>query len=266
MKKILSVLLSCVMIGSVMSTSVFAQEVNKSSERKDILFSQVLSEGKKENLGNGAVIIGKSDGISEFKFPSSSGVRTDAIDVPGVTQLTWTATEDSKINLKIYNKTPAYLTSFDATISTGNTIEKVRLTKLAPGLNTWSVYVPLLTFKENIRLYYGVTNNVGKSYTGGESAGQRQVPNKLAALWHNGTFPSVETSLNYHFNKHGSEIGSKDMLNYIRSADTYRGNLKGARTIKQTQPTPGYRYIKNGKYIDIAGDSTKGKILSYGKS
>lgn len=269
MKKFLSVLLASAMVFSAMSTNVFAQEVHKNTDKENLILYQDFAEKTKENFKNASSVIGQSNGTSVFKFPSDSGSKlnsTNDVIVPGIVELNWTATDDSKFNLKIYNKTVKHLISFDATISTGNTTEKLRLTNLAPGLNNWSVYVPMLTFKETIRIYYGVTNADGVSYTGGNSTGLRQIPNQLAALWHSGTFASVEMSLNYHFGRHGSELGSKDILNYIRSADTYRKNLKGARTIKQNEPTPGYRYIKNGKYIDIAGDSTKGKILSYGKS
>ena len=80
--------------------------------------------------------------------------------------------------------------------------------------------------------------------------------------WGKGTFDSVEESLKQHFRKHGAEVGAKDINQYVRKADAFRGNLKGAQKAYPKKGTPGaIRYTKNGKYIIIGPD---GKILSYG--
>ena len=80
--------------------------------------------------------------------------------------------------------------------------------------------------------------------------------------WGRGTFDSVEESLQYHFDKHGEEVGAKDIEQYIRKANGFRENLKGAKKTPLENGTPGsVRYTKNGKYIIIGPDE---EILSYG--
>ena len=77
-----------------------------------------------------------------------------------------------------------------------------------------------------------------------------------------GSFDSPEGSLDYHFNKHGKEVGAENIEQYLRKATEFAKNLRGARTVKLNNPTPGViRYYKNGKYLDKLGD----KIISFGK-
>lgn len=80
--------------------------------------------------------------------------------------------------------------------------------------------------------------------------------------WGKGTFDSTEDSLKYHFKEHGEEVGAKDIDQYVRKAEGFSQNLKGANKSYPDNGTPGAtRYTKNGKYIIIGPD---GKILSYG--
>lgn len=80
--------------------------------------------------------------------------------------------------------------------------------------------------------------------------------------WGKGTFDSTEDSLKYHFKEHGEEVGAKDIDQYVRKAEGFSQNLKGASKSYPDNGTPGAtRYTKNGKYIIIGPD---GKILSYG--
>ena len=80
--------------------------------------------------------------------------------------------------------------------------------------------------------------------------------------WGKGTFKSVEDSLKYHFKEHGAEVGAVDIEHYVRKAEGFSQNLRGARKSYLTEGTPGaVRYTKNGKYIIIGPD---GKILSFG--
>lgn len=67
-----------------------------------------------------------------------------------------------------------------------------------------------------------------------------------------------------HFEKHGEEVGAKNVQQYLRKAEEFARNLKGARKARNI---PGEtanvtRYYKNGKYIDLASDGT---IISFGK-
>ncbi len=82
-------------------------------------------------------------------------------------------------------------------------------------------------------------------------------------VWHPGSFNSPEDSIFKHFEKHGKEVGAADIEQYLRKAQAFSDNLKGATTSKISGSTENVtRYYKNGKYIDKTLD---GKIISFGK-
>lgn len=85
----------------------------------------------------------------------------------------------------------------------------------------------------------------------------------VAEKWHEGSYDSPEESLEAHFEKHGAELGAKDSAQYLRQAEGFARNLRGA----VRGPVDGYtdgvmRYVKNGRYIDIAPD---GRFVSFGR-
>ena len=68
--------------------------------------------------------------------------------------------------------------------------------------------------------------------------------------------------LQWHFNKHGAEVGAQDVEQYVRKAEAFKQNLRGANSYPVYGEVPGVkRYVKNGKYIDLAPD---GSIVSFG--
>ena len=70
--------------------------------------------------------------------------------------------------------------------------------------------------------------------------------------WGGGSFKDATESLLYHFNKHKDAVGAKDIDQYLRKAEEFARNLKGARKFPVEGATEGVmRYIKNGKYIDF---------------
>jgi RHS repeat-associated protein len=80
--------------------------------------------------------------------------------------------------------------------------------------------------------------------------------------WAQGSYKSPEASLEYHFDRHGDEVGAADIDSYLRKAEGFAQNLKGATKSRVDGATPGVtRYKKNGKYIDLDAD---GKIISFG--
>lgn len=82
------------------------------------------------------------------------------------------------------------------------------------------------------------------------------------ANWHEGGFNNPEKSLNYHFETHGEEVGASTEEEYLRKAEYFRDDLKGARPFSVEGTMEGVtRYAKNGKYIDTAPD---GRIVSFG--
>ncbi|HWA93833.1 MAG TPA: RHS repeat-associated core domain-containing protein [Terracidiphilus sp.] len=86
---------------------------------------------------------------------------------------------------------------------------------------------------------------------------------EINSNWHEGSFDSSEESLNYHFDTHGEEVGAESESEYLRKAEAFKSNLKGAQKSPVEGATEGVtRYTKNGKYIDLASD---GRIVSFGK-
>lgn len=80
--------------------------------------------------------------------------------------------------------------------------------------------------------------------------------------WNKGSYDSPKESLEDHFARHGQEVGTDTVEQYLNKAENFSKNLKGARTKAIDGFTEGVtRYYKNGKYIDLAPD---GSIISFG--
>ncbi|WP_239470643.1 SitA5 family polymorphic toxin [Archangium violaceum] len=85
---------------------------------------------------------------------------------------------------------------------------------------------------------------------------------QVNARWHEGSYDSPSKSLQAHFNKHGAEVDAKDVAQYLRKALEFAQRLRGAQKFPVEGATEGViRYVKNGRYIDLASD---GRILSFG--
>jgi hypothetical protein len=81
--------------------------------------------------------------------------------------------------------------------------------------------------------------------------------------WNQGSFGQVEDSLQWHFEKHGNEVGAESAEQYLRKVEAFKQNLRGANSYPVDGVVPGViRYVKNGKYIDLAPDGT---VVSFGK-
>ncbi|CAH1223271.1 hypothetical protein PAECIP111893_04943 [Paenibacillus plantiphilus] len=86
---------------------------------------------------------------------------------------------------------------------------------------------------------------------------------RLYGMWNKGSFDTAGDLLINHFKKHGSQVGAEDLTQYIRKAEGFAQNLRGATKSNADGAVEGViRYKKNGKYIDIAPDGT---IISFGK-
>ncbi|WP_308008851.1 hypothetical protein [uncultured Fusobacterium sp.] len=91
-----------------------------------------------------------------------------------------------------------------------------------------------------------------------------KISNNNAEGWGKGSFESSERSLKYHFERHGKEVGAKDIDQYVRKAKEFAKTAKkNSRHWPVDGETPDVtRYVKNGKYIDL---TPKGDIISFGK-
>jgi uncharacterized sporulation protein YeaH/YhbH (DUF444 family) len=80
--------------------------------------------------------------------------------------------------------------------------------------------------------------------------------------WGPGSHGTAERSLRKHFEDHGREVGANDIDQYLRKAEGFAQNLKGATKSKVAGATQNVtRYKKNGNYIDLDAD---GNIISFG--
>ena len=79
-----------------------------------------------------------------------------------------------------------------------------------------------------------------------------------------GSFDSPEDSLDYHYGRHGDEVGATSRDQYLRKAEEFAKTAKKGSTKSRVDGAVEgtIRYKKNGKYIDIAPD---GSIVSFGK-
>ena len=82
--------------------------------------------------------------------------------------------------------------------------------------------------------------------------------------WNKGSFDSAEDYLDYHYGKHGEEVGATSREQYLRKAEEFARTAKKGSTKSQVDGAVEgtIRYKNNGKYIDIAPD---GSIVSFGK-
>lgn len=97
------------------------------------------------------------------------------------------------------------------------------------------------------------------SSSGGSSEGENATNN-----WNKGSFDSSQDSLDYHYCKHGEEVGATSHEQYLRKAEEFAKTAKKGSTKSYVDGAVEgtIRYKKNGKYIDIAPD---GSIVSFGK-
>lgn len=60
----------------------------------------------------------------------------------------------------------------------------------------------------------------------------------LARFWDRGSFDSQGESLQWHFEKHGREVGAADVTSYARKAESFYTSVRGDRWESGT-PVPG---------------------------
>lgn len=174
------------------------------------------------------------------------------------------ATETSII-LKFKNIGVDSIDTITATVTIGSTKKSITVLKAKPGTTQKIVNINMKKCHEDISVYT-VAADGGDSIGSSTTKGSRDIPSDLLNMWHRGSFSSVSASLNYHFGKHGSGVGTSNIVSYAQSAKNFKSNLSGAKSSKVNGSTPNVtRWKKNGKYIDICGSKNIGKIISYGR-
>jgi RHS repeat-associated protein len=97
-----------------------------------------------------------------------------------------------------------------------------------------------------------------------DAAGSGHGGSKGTGRWGAGSFDTPEESLQYHYEKHGDEVGATSREQYLNKAEGFTNNLRGATRTPVEGATEGVvRYTKSGRYADVAPD---GSIISYGSA
>ena len=145
-------------------------------------------------------------------------------------------------------------------IAAGGTVDgAVVIEGLANVFFGWSVGTTIGSTSE------GIVGTSGNSYDANPwDVYTNQIKNDSIDVsgWNKGSFNSVEESVARHYYKHAKEVGASSIEQYIRKAEGFMQNLKGATKSYINGTVEGViRYKKNGKYIDLAPDGT---IISFG--
>ena len=99
-----------------------------------------------------------------------------------------------------------------------------------------------------------------------EEANAARIEEEIATLskkWSKGSFDTLEDSFAKHFDKHGAEVGARDLLQYLRKADAFASDLaRGSGPKRVPLPEGATRFIKSGKFII---KDAEGLIRTFGK-
>ena len=82
----------------------------------------------------------------------------------------------------------------------------------------------------------------------------------LVGAWDKGSLKNLAFTIRYHFERHGSEVEARTILQYLRKAFEFSRNLRGAT--RKYLDDGAIRYEKNGRYII---KDAEGNILSFGE-
>lgn len=91
----------------------------------------------------------------------------------------------------------------------------------------------------------------------------------LARNWDRGSFDSPGASLQWHFEKHGKEVGAADVQKYADQANSMFGTVRSDRWTSG-DPVPGEtenvrRFRRGNRYIDVYKTSSGDRlIISFG--
>lgn len=119
-------------------------------------------------------------------------------------------------------------------------------------------------YKQNINVNFKISEK-NKTTRNKDMPGSRKLDKVLIDLWNKGTFDSKEASINYHFKKHGEEVGNgNNIKSYALQAKKYRDKCKKGEGIKSGDGWK-YRFSNPKRYIKLTKNGPTGKIYTFGK-
>ena len=94
------------------------------------------------------------------------------------------------------------------------------------------------------------------------------VHNNCKGNWAEGGRGSSAKNAQHHFNKHGSEVGAKNVEEYTKKATNFANDVfnRKVRTARISGPTANTTsYYFNKKYVDLSYDGTEHLLVSFGR-
>ena len=94
------------------------------------------------------------------------------------------------------------------------------------------------------------------------------VHNACKGNWAEGGRGSSAKNAQHHYNKHGSEVGARNLEEYTKKATNFANDVlnRKVRTARISGPTPNTtRYYFNQKYVDLSYNGSEHLLVSFGK-
>ncbi len=147
--------------------------------------------------------------------------------------------------------------NFEITASGVTNGQSWSMTVPATSSKTKTISVPLKTCYDTVSNKVSVDGSASR-----DMSVARRISLVCVAKWFRGTFGTAEASIDYHFSKHGSEVGVSNVEAYVLKAMAFQKSLD-----PKLQPYGKDlrdKYRQNGRYIFIYGDKYTGQISSFG--
>ena len=138
---------------------------------------------------------------------------------------------------------------------------------------TFDFYIPYIKCNTTYNVTIDVVDGSGTKHLTGTAKLTWSEDDLKNAHWHRGTSSTRAASLEYHFSKHGSEVGATNLVEYLNFANSYRdqvlydlnrGNTSDYYINDSSTPTLGKKYkSKSSKQFIILANSDQ-FILTYG--
>lgn len=221
----------------------------------------VASEEKCYINGEEVLVIGVQDGMS------NSGVQPAGL-VFDVLLPNFVCDQRSRVIFTFNNLLSDPVDIVQITIKTPSLEKTIEFYNIPSGETgaAYPVVVPMKAVHEKLLITYRVIDS-GDTYGESQQSGHRDVPATWVSQWAPGSKNDPELNLTYHFEKHCTEVGVDNILDYCDKAIKLRNSLTASEYVRDVGgATPNTkRYERNDYYICVSGDRNTGLIVMYGK-